>query len=175
MKITFLALSLLAASVSVNAEWLISEDTDEMTGKSDHYASSGSVSPTKPIRGTYSDVKSWIGVGCNTDKDIWIYNGHTSLNIVGGKYVAGIKAYDRRVKFDGGDIQSLMFIKPSTSNFLLLRDGSGGTMRFVNSIKKNNNVLIESNWYKSGDSMFRFDLKGSTKAVNKIFSKCGIK
>ena len=63
--------------IKPRTDWRTTSSTDEMTGKVTVYASSKTIYPVPTMKFPYSDVDSWIGVGCD-GKNEWVYFGFSN-------------------------------------------------------------------------------------------------
>ncbi len=172
-KILFILVLLLSINISAWS-WNHSADKDEMTGEKLSYASSSSISSTKKMDFPYSKTKSWIGVGCKDGKQ-WAYFGFTTKpNLNNTSTEDGYSTFTTRVKIDN-EIINTKFTQDWGSKFLHISNYGGeiNDEKFIEKIKKANLVILELQWHGNGSTFFKFPLKGSTKALNKMQNECG--
>jgi len=170
MKITttlFTLISILLASFPAYANWETSVSKDEMTGDLSAYASSPITGPTKSMGFPYSDVKAWLGVGCD-EKDEWAYIGFTeSPNLNDTETKDGYNEIRTRIKWDE-NVKNIVLTQEWGAKFIhFLFDISA-----IELIEKSDSVLLELNWHGEGIVYFKFSLSGSSSAINKIRNKC---
>jgi len=150
--------------------WSTTSSKDEMTNEISAYAHSDYSTPTKAMKFPYSDVKSWIGVGCNK-KRTWAYIGFTkSPNILNTSTHDGYYEIETRIKFDK-NVGSETLTQDWGSEFLHFYYDD----KIIEKIKNSNNMLLELQWYGNGNKYFNYSLSGSTKAINEALKKCGYK
>ncbi|MBE3933917.1 hypothetical protein WMY97_02190 [Vibrio diabolicus] len=158
------------ASLNANAAWDVSSEENPVTGVNNYYAHSPSASPHKQLGFPYRDVRSWLGVACNNKGEVWAYIGHNKANFTGGEWNGGNKGHDLPVRFDKNVSNMYVF---EEGDFLHL--SSSWRNQFIASVKGSSTLTTGLRWYKQGDVYFKYSLAGSTKAINQIYSKCGIK
>ena len=96
----FAVVILVTLSIPVVAQWNVSNSTDEMTGEKSSYCSSSSIYPTKSMDFPYSDVKAWIGIGCDGDSE-WAYIGFTTPpNLIGTDTQDSYDIVSTRIKWN---------------------------------------------------------------------------
>jgi len=157
--------------------WTVSMNKDEMTGKLSAYAMSSEVSPTRQMGFPYSDVKAYIVVGCKmstipsiyigeedpSSRSEWVYVYFTtSPNLLYTKTEDGYNRINIRVKWDDGIIEDENLVQEWGSKYLHFRDGE----YVIHNICASNTLLLGLEWHGQGSVYFRFDLSGSSKAIN---------
>lgn len=157
-------LLLLTTPTLASTEWVVQETKDEMTGKSQVYAISSSVSPTKTLDFPYSDLKSYIGVGCESGK-LWVYAGFTIKNNI--THDNGV--ISTRIKWDDDISNIKLSTEPASKAVYFPHDNL-----ILKKLVKSNKLLIEYPWYGEGNIYFNYPLKGSNVAIKKIAELCGI-
>lgn len=158
-----LAIIILTAFLATpaQAQWRGWAETDEMTGKKTHYATSPRTGATKKMAFPYSDTMSWVGVGCDEAGKQWAFVGFTQEpNINDGKTEGGYDLIDTRVKWDNAIVNSY-FTQDWGSKFIHWR----AKAETIRRIKAGNSMLLELNWHGNGKTYFRYSLAGATKAL----------
>ena len=154
-------------SGQMNAQWDVSTSKDEMTGDVSSYCSSPSTTSTKTMSFPYSDTRGWIGVGCDGNSE-WVYVGFTEApNLQNTSIGDGFNSISTRIKFDD-NVETVRMTQKWTSKFIHFNNDKDIIEKIINS----NTVLIELDWYGEGSTYFRFNLGGSTKAINQIRQSC---
>lgn len=163
----YIIILLLFSSTDLYAQWTTSKDVDEMTGEGNSYAHSPSVNPTERMGSPYSDVRAWLGVGCDGDSE-WSYIGFSqSPNITDDETEDGYNVITTRVKWNDS-IKNEEFTQDWGANFLHFRRDDV----VIKDIMSSSTALVELNWYGEGRTFFRFSLAGSSAAVQKIRREC---
>jgi TonB family protein len=149
------------------AQWTTTTSKDQMSGNVEAYAVSQSVNPTKTMRFPYSDVRAWLGVGCDGAHE-WAYVGFSSTPVVTDDVTRdGYNQVRTRIKWDD-TIESVTFTQPWGASALhFLDDGS-----VIVKLAASNTVLLELPWYGEGPVYFRFSLNGSTAALSEMRKIC---
>jgi hypothetical protein len=81
--------------------WHVTRSKDKMTGKAEAYATSVTVSAKPEMDFPYSDVKAWLGVGCNGSSE-WAYVGFDGgVNLSDTETESGYNTFTTRIKWDG--------------------------------------------------------------------------
>lgn len=149
------------------SKWSTSVSVDEMTGSKQAFANSVRVSPTRQMQFPYSDVKAWLGVGCDGDSE-WAYFGFsTAPNLTNENTESGYDIIDARIKWDD-EIQQTRLTQEWGERFI----GFGYDEGAISKITSSSTVLLELSWHGEGNVNFRFPLKGSAAALNEMRSKC---
>jgi hypothetical protein len=173
-KVCFvIALGVVSTSSFASSWKVLPFEEDPMSESNSYYASSPSTAPMKKLGFPYSDAKSWVGVGCDTDKNYWAYVGFNKANFSGGDWVNSRKRHYTKIKYDN-EIKSIQLIEAKSGKEFLHVAGLHED-NFISGLKKSNTIITGVPWYKQGDVWFKYSMRGSTKAINTIFSKCGIK
>lgn len=158
-------------SIPLDANDLIHSSVDEITGKKSYYASTQSVYPTEQLRWPYSNLKSFIGFGCNSSsKNGWAYIGFTkNPNLIGGEYSRDGKIFRSRAKWDNQVGQVTFFVSLTEDRFLHLQYDNN----FIRKIMEHSKLKIELQFYQEGNIYFEYkNLKIFSKAINLVKSKC---
>ncbi len=153
--------------LGLNAQWKTFSNEDEMTGEKSIYASSPTSNPTKNIGQPYSDLTATLVVSCDKEKE-WtyvIFNKDANLNydVTRDNHQT---AYSR-IKWDE-EIKEVIFTKYDNHKALHLYDDK----TVISDIEKYGSALVELNWYSEGRIFFRFNLSGSSAALQKIRNQC---
>jgi len=120
--------SLLTATFSVANTWSVKAETnDPMTTNKTYYALSPSFEPMNKVSFPYSDARSWIGVGCNTDNDYWAFIGFNKANFTGGEWKNGSKYHFAKIKYD--DVINTIYLFEPSDGRDFLNVGSSGLPR----------------------------------------------
>lgn len=162
--ILLLGISLTSAAV---ADWTTDISNDVMSGELKAYAHSDLTAPLKKMSFPYSEVKSYLGVGCDKENE-WAYVGFTTPpNIINDETLDGFSQFDTRVKWDE-ELTNMTFTQTWGSKFLHF----GLDQIAIENLLSSNEVLIEINWHSMGSVHFKYSLKGSTKSINEIRAAC---
>lgn len=152
---------------NVNAKWSISKNKDEMTGESSVYVFSNNVYSTKKMYSPYNKTSSVIGIGCDKD-DAWIYVSFSAPPNLNDKVTKnGYNLIITRVKFND-EIKDVAMTQDWGSKVIHFKEDD----YIIRKIKDSNTMLLELNWYGNDKVYFKYNLAGSTKAINKAFKKC---
>lgn len=164
----FTTIILFFIGLPIFAQWDNSSSIDEMTGEVSAYCSSQFVSSTKKMNFPYTDTKAFLGIG-NDGKSEWVYIGFTNQpNLLNTETKDGYNVFNTRIKWDD-ELTSSKFIQTWGANSIQFWNSE----EVVENIRNSNTVLLELEWHGSGKVYFRFNLSGSTKAVNKMRAKTG--
>lgn len=171
MKKTTLFIGLIAANISsAYANWNISINSDEMTGKQQAFAISPAVKLTKPMSSPYNNVSSWIGVGCDGAKP-WAFIGFNQApNLSDSTTKDGYNAISTRIKWNE-EVEKINLTQDWGAKFVHFNNDD----IIIKKIASSNEVLLELNWYGNGNVHFNYPLSGSASALNKIAKECGFK
>ena len=160
------------AIAEANAQgWRTTTDTDRMTGQSSRYAISASVEAEDILGWPYTDVRSWIGVGCN-DQDEWAFIGFSeSPNLMDeARKADGMDHYNLRVQWDDD---------PDTTGEWRMTQRWGGQFlhiqndrRFIERLRKKQSLRLELVWYGEGRVTFAYPLAGSGEAIGQATEPC---
>ncbi len=147
--------------------WGTTKSKDKMTGKKSSHASSPTVAATKRMGFPYSDVKAWLGVGCDATSE-WAYIGfNKSPNLSDTETKDGYNLIRTRVKWGNKVV-----------NTTLTQLWGGSSIHFedekpaISNIVKYGSTLLELKWHGQQGTYFNFSLKGSTAALEKIRKEC---
>ena len=154
-------------AVQVFAQWDVTSEKDEMTGDVSAYCTSQLTPPTERMDFPYSDVKGWLGVGCDGNSE-WVYAGFsTAPNLSNTTTKDGYNLIETRIKFDD-DVEYITMTQDWGSKFLHFQKDSDIIEKFM----KANTILLELNWHGEGKKYFRFSGSGSTKGITQIRQSC---
>jgi hypothetical protein len=147
--------------------WTTSSSTDEMTGKLSAHAQSPVTYPSTQMSFPYHEVKSWMGVGCNSTSE-WTYIGFsTAPNLVNDITKDGYNLIHTRVRWND-----------TVKNVKLTQDWGSKFIHFANNataiknIAASNTALLELHWHGQESVYFNYSFKGSSKAISAIRAKC---
>ncbi len=171
MKRSLMVSALLAVSFNVNAGWKVSSDTDEMTNETINYAISDSVVSSKKQGFPYHDTRSWIGVGCKKGSNAWVFFGFSNQpNMRDDKTKSGYSTALRLIRWDN-DLSDISMKQEWGSKFILVQNDG----QVINRLKSHSSVKLDMSAWHSAPAYFKYSLKGSTKSINTILSKCNVK
>lgn len=175
--------TILLAPGTVVAEWSTSISRDEMTGKVQAFATSDWVSPTKPMRFPYNDVRGIMGVGCKesdlsgtrsdgttwTHTSYWAYFKFTDApNLTNVDVGDGYSTFRTRVRWDD-EIETVEMRQTWGAPSIQFRSSTSA----IEKISASSSVLLELQWHGSGKVYFEFPLNGSAKALAEAKQACG--
>lgn len=161
------AKSKVKAVSSPKPSWRVSSSQNEMTGSLEIYAHSPTTEPTKRMSFPYSNVRAWLGVGCNKD-DEWVYVGFSdSPNITDDETKDGYNLIRTRVKWDNA-IENVVLTQKWGAKFLHFQNSNSILQKIIES----DSALLELQWHGQQSVFFKFDLKGSLKAIGDIRGEC---
>ena len=138
--------------------WSVFDKTDEISGEVSAFATSDSVAPTRQLGFPYSDVKAWLGVGCDTNGRQWAYVGFTAINS---------RDESLRVRWD--DEQTTHKISVSDNDFA----GFSHDARVISRMQSSTEVVIGIDWFQEGEVFFKWGLYGSSDAIKEARRRCG--
>lgn len=172
MKHSFLSILLLntISLPSLAAQWVVNKETNPVENITSYYALSPTSNPITPLKFPYSDAKSWVGVGCDTKKNVWAYIGYTKSNFTGGSWSNSSKIH-YNIKFRFDDQIKNYSLRESGDNLFITQNEND----FVENLKKANYLTTGIHWYKQGAVYFKYSMSGSSKAIKSIMDNCGIK
>lgn len=148
------------------------QQDDEMTGEVKHFMSSYRVESIEPMDFPYRGTTAWVGAGCSAKtKKIWSYVGFSaSPNLTNDETHSGYNSVVTRVNLDGG-LDTVTFVQTWGDKFLVARYNND----FLRKLSAHKKMIIELRWHGNDRTKFRFNLAGSTYALNKLKKSCGIK
>lgn len=147
--------------------WGTSSSKDKMTGKKSSYASSPTVDATKRMGFPYSDVKAWLGVGCDATSE-WAYIGFNKApNLSDTETKDGYNLIRTRVKW-GDKVVNVTLTQKWGASFIHFNDDKPA----ISNIVKYGSALVELKWHGEQGTYFEFPLKGSSAALKKIRKEC---
>lgn len=143
-----------------SSDWRHSASRDEMTGKTQGFATSKGAQPTRRMDFPYRDVHGWLGFGCDGENE-WAFIGFsTSPNITDDDTEDGYNVIRTRIKWDD-EIETVRFTQDWGSKFLDFSNDKRAIDKFISA----NKVLLELRWHGSGSVYFPFSLRCSTNAI----------
>lgn len=147
--------------------WTVQTAKDKMTGKLTAFAHSPSTYPDKKMSFPYSDIKSWLGVGCDGERE-WVYFGfNDSPNLTNTETMDGYNLIHTRIKWDD-KLERAFFSQDWGDQFIQFREDE----QAVQNIAVSNNVMVELNWHGQQPALFEYSLHGSSKALKELRAKC---
>jgi hypothetical protein len=115
----------------------------------------------------YSDVKAWLGVGCDGSNE-WAYIGfNKSPNLVDTETEDGYNTIRTRIKWNDS-IQKVTLIQEWGASFIHFQNDRDAISKIVSS----NSALLELKWHGQQATYFKFPLDGSSAALKSMRSKC---
>ncbi|EQC47606.1 hypothetical protein [Bacteriovorax sp. Seq25_V] len=163
------------SSVRIDKEfipsWEMSTSKDDMTGEKSYYASSPKAKAISRMSFPYSDVESWMAVGCKNSKT-WVYFGFSNApNLNNTETHDGFNTFNSRIKWDNS-LETTSFYQKWGEQFLSFNNLDYDA---ESKIKNHSSVMLDLDWHGQNKAIFRYSLKGSTKALKNVYSKCGKK
>lgn len=150
--------------------WRTNTSKDEMTGELKAFAHSPIAYPKKRMSFPYSDVTTWMGVGCDGSNE-WAYFGFSdSPNITNDENKDGYSIIKTRLKWDE-QIEDATLTQDWGDKFLNLRNDA----YIISKIETSDSVMLELKWHGEQSVHFEYSLRGSKKAITDIRSMCGNK
>ncbi|MGO3346051.1 MAG: zinc ribbon domain-containing protein [Marinomonas sp.] len=147
--------------------WNTTTSKDEMTGEFSAYAHSPMAYPSEKMSFPYSDVRSWMGIGCNS-KSEWVYFGfNTAPNLTKNKTKDGYNLIETRVRWDK-NVESVVLTQDWGAKFIHFRNDTS----VMSKIASSNSALLELQWHGQQPVYFDFTLNGSAKALSDIRALC---
>lgn len=148
-------------------QWGSTTSSDEMSGERSAYAVSPTISTTRRMAFPYSDVKAWLGVGCDKSSE-WAYIGFSGApNLNNTELEDGYSVIKTRVKW-GETLTKDTFTQKWGGKYLHFRNDSSAIQKIAGS----NGMMLELDWHGQGAVHFDFPLKGSSKAIADIRASC---
>lgn len=151
-----------------HAAWEIASTGDT------HYAMSPNVQSFEPMHSPYEEVISHVGVGCKTNGLVWAYFGFSQTPNMLDDYNTEdtYQSVAHRIIYWDNKVDTISLTQEWNSPFLHVTDD----VYVIYHLKKHYYATLDmSAWYGADkDIEFQYDLQGSTKAIDTIFSKCGI-
>lgn len=170
MKKSILICCLISMSLPLFAKWDTTTSVDKMTDKKSAYATSSYTSSMEPMSFPYSNIKSFIGIGC-TETSSWAYIGFSdSPNLVNTKTEDGYSVINTRIKFDN-IVKNERLTQDWGSKFIHFYNAE----KIIQKIKQSKTLLLELNWYGNSPTYFKYQLDDAERAINSIFNSCGYK
>ena len=144
----------------VKPSWSTSTSNDKMTGKVSAYASSPRASASKDMSFPYSNVQSWMGVGCNSESE-WVYFGfNSSPNLARTDTEDGYNVLTTRLKWDD-EVRNVTLTQEWGGEFLHLSNDRSALVM----IAASNSALLELQWHGQQSTYFQYSLNGSARAL----------
>lgn len=176
MAPTLKLVSVLACFVSASSfseSWkVLPDEADPMSTIQNYYSVSPATTSLSRLNSPYSSVKSWVGVGCNTNGDYWAFIGFTDKNFTGGEWKYGHREHYTKIKYD--DLLSSIHLMEADNGRKFLNVSQGDTKTFIKGVITSNKVITGVQWYGHDNVWFEYSMKGSGKVINAIFENCNI-
>lgn len=116
--------------ISPKPSWATSTSKDKMTGKFSAYASSPTVYLSKIMSFPYSDVNSWMGIGCDS-KNEWVYFGLNSApNLTKDETKDGYNLIETRIKWND-QLENVTLTQDWGAKFIHFRNDSSVMSKIV--------------------------------------------
>lgn len=147
--------------------WRTFSSTDEMTGKTSHFATSPTVPADNPMGFPYHDVTSAIAVGCDASSEWAYFSFSEAPNITDDETKSGYNLINTRIRWDNS-VGSVALTQTWGERFLHFKNDSDGIAKLSGA----NRVMLELKWYGQERPRFSYTLNGSSKAISEIRSKC---
>lgn len=152
---------------ATSKQWEVTFSQDEMTGDFSAYTTSPFTKPLKQMDFPYSQVKSWIGVGCDGDS-YWVYLGFNSEpHISRDETRDGFDYIRTRIKWDD-EVLSTGLSKEWGARFIHFNKDDEA----LSKIKSSHKLKVELSWYKEGMQYFEYDLSGAKSSIEEIMAEC---
>ena len=188
MASAFLMLLVFAAP-SVHAEsWSVWEFRDEMDEAISKGAASAWTTPTRALSFPHHDLRGMAGFGCENGIPSFYFGFTETPNLSGNETLAslldGSEVLRTRIKFDHDDpkdialwrnwgrdtLLAVSYEPGGDNNSFLGWHNSGGDLNapdleWFERVISGSTMLLELSWYSLGSVFFRFDLRGSAKAL----------
>lgn len=163
-----LVVSYIAHSSAVASDWRFKTSNDEMTGEIRAFAFGPSAAPTKPLEFPYRNIRSWMGFGCDR-KGEWAYVGFSeSPNITNTRPKSGgYSLMQNRIRWDDS-VEKVKMSQRFGARFLHFENDA----KAISNMNNASSVLLELAWYRSGNTYFKYSLKGSASAIEKAREAC---
>ena len=142
-------------SLPPKPSWGISSSTNKMTGVLSAYAISPTSYPSKKMSFPYSDVNSWMGVGCNKNHE-WVFFGFSGApNLSNDQTKDGYNLIRTRIKWDD-KITDVELKQDWGAEFIHFIDDKSAIMR----IDASGKALLELQWHGQQTTYFDYTLNG---------------
>lgn len=149
-------------------EWSWHTSGDKMTGEIRAFATSPDVNATEPLDFPYRGMEAELYFGCNRQGDEWAYIAFSEEpNITDTETYDGWDGFSVRARWD--DNVTTMDMRQDWGERFVHFQSDG---RAIANIAAARSVLIEFNWYGSGDVYFEFPLDGSADAIASAREAC---
>ena len=147
----------LAKSFPVNSKWTLTESLDEISKIYKSWAISDDSYPTRPMRSPYEDTRVFWGIGCDQTGSKWVYLKFNSINS---------RAENVRARWD--ESQKNHNVSVESDDVVHFSEGK----ELITLLQKSNKVIIGIELYGNGEVFFKWDLKGSSKAIQDSLNNC---
>ena len=138
-----------------------------MTGKRSAYATSEVVAPTRQMDFPYSDVKAWLGVGCDGESE-WAFVGFKGgVNLADTESRDGFNVINTRIRWDAA-VSEVRLTQKWGANFLHFAD----KRQVIAKVSSASSVLLELEWHGQRPTFFEFPLRGSSEALREMRGRC---
>ena len=158
---------------SEDGRWTIHCKIDEMTDIRRCVA----LSPVAEVSGltNWMSHRVRIGFACNHLKEEWFYAWFEGLNLNGGTIKDGYTVHYIPVRFDDVPSETVSVIVQWGADYLHFRKPDGSyNYGVLDGILDSDEMLFRLDQYGEGQKTVRISLSGSTMAISKARSDCGI-
>nr|WP_136251800.1 hypothetical protein [Ningiella ruwaisensis] len=147
--------------------WRYFSSKDKMTGEESHFISSASTGSMKPMDFPYTDVTSWIGIGCKAG-ELWSYFGFSEApNLTGDKTEDGYSTSESRLRV-GETLGSVRLSQTWGDRFLNVFNDTA----FINSLSGVDDVMLELSWHGNGKVHYKYLMIDFEKRLVELKEKC---
>ena len=116
----------------------------------------------------YADVYSQAAVVCSGGSYWSYFYFSMEPNLKPNRYVDGRDVYSSKIKWDN-ELTSIGLNKRSGEKFLYVNNEKS----FIKNVRNKNNFMLKLDWYGNLGTIFKYSLKGSSKAIKNLEEKCG--
>lgn len=148
--------------------WNTFESEDTMTGKFEAYTYSPTTYPKQKMSFPYSDVNSFIGIGCKKGSDWAYFKFSTAPNLTNDTNEDGYSLIKARIKWDEQLENITLYQKWGSKSLIVWGDDAAAISRIAYSKK----VLLELQWHGESSTYFEYSTEGARDAIAEIRAKC---
>lgn len=159
--------ALASAPPAAAQRWDYRQSQDEMTGEMRIFTTSPLRAPKHSLGFPYQNLKAWLGVGCKAGSE-WAYVGLTSTPILSNTEThSGYVTFSPRIRWDDR-VETVDMIQEWGKQSLHFKDGKAAIWNMMTAKE----VLLELEWYGSGQIYFSFPLANSEATIRKALTRC---
>jgi len=148
-------------------QWTNTDSTDEMSGKRSAYTLSPTITPNRPMEFPYSNVDSWLVVGCTKSSE-WAYVGFSRApNLVDTENGDGYNVIKARVKW-GESLDRETFTQKWSAKSIHFDNYETA----IQKISASGGMMLELKWHGQGAVHFSYPLDGASKAIGEMRAAC---